>query len=108
VLRDYEQIADRDYDETYTEVIRSEISRLLLFLAAKYEETGMQNCRPASISMDSKLQLQGVTEDSEIIDQKIYARRVGQLLHLAVQSRPDITQAIARLTQFNTKPDKAC
>jgi hypothetical protein len=72
------------------------------------EETGIQNCRPASIFMDPKLQLQGATEDSEIIDQETYARRVGQLLHLAVQSRPDIAQAIARLAQFNTKPDKAC
>ena len=73
-----------------------------------FEEAGMQNCRPASIPMDPKLQLQGATEDSEIIDQETYARRVGQLLHLAVQSRPDMAQAIARLAQFNTKPDKAC
>jgi hypothetical protein len=37
VLRDYEQIADRDYDEIYIGVVRSEISRLLLSLAAKYD-----------------------------------------------------------------------
>jgi hypothetical protein len=37
MLKDYEQIADRDYDEIYIEVMRSEISRLLLSLAAKYD-----------------------------------------------------------------------
>jgi hypothetical protein len=37
MLRNYEQIADRDYDEIYIEIMRSEISRLLLSLAAKYD-----------------------------------------------------------------------
>jgi hypothetical protein len=37
MLKGYEQIADKDYDETYIEVVRSEISRLLLSLAAKYD-----------------------------------------------------------------------
>jgi hypothetical protein len=36
-LKDYEQIAGRDYDKIYIEIIRSDISRLLLFLAAKYD-----------------------------------------------------------------------
>jgi hypothetical protein len=37
MLKGYEQIAGRDYNETYAEVMRSEISRLLLSLAAKYD-----------------------------------------------------------------------
>jgi hypothetical protein len=37
MLRNYEQIAGRDYDEIYIKIMRSEISRLLLFLAAKYD-----------------------------------------------------------------------
>jgi hypothetical protein len=37
VLRGYEQIAGRDYDEIYTGIVRSETSRLLLSLAAKYD-----------------------------------------------------------------------
>jgi hypothetical protein len=58
--------------------------------------------------MNSKLQLQRITENSEIIDQEIYARRIDQLLYLAMQSRPDMAQAIIRLAQFNIKPDKVC
>jgi polyphosphate kinase len=73
-----------------------------------FEETEIQTCRPVNISMNPKLQLQEATHDSEIVDKEAYARRVGQRLHLAVQSRPDMAQAVARLAQFNTKPDKAC
>jgi hypothetical protein len=37
MLRDYEQIAGKDYNKIYIEIMRSEISRLLLSLAAKYD-----------------------------------------------------------------------
>jgi hypothetical protein len=37
VLRGYEQVAGRDYDETYAAVVRNETARLLLSLAAKYD-----------------------------------------------------------------------
>jgi hypothetical protein len=37
MLKGYEQIAGRDYDDIYIEVIRSETSRLLLSLAVKYD-----------------------------------------------------------------------
>jgi hypothetical protein len=37
MLRGYVQIAGRDYNEIYAEIMRSEISRLLLSLAAKYD-----------------------------------------------------------------------
>jgi hypothetical protein len=37
ILKGYEQVTDRDYDETYAAVIRNEITRLLLSLAAKYD-----------------------------------------------------------------------
>jgi hypothetical protein len=37
VLRGYEQIPGRDYGDTYVSIVRSEISRLLLSLTAKYD-----------------------------------------------------------------------
>jgi hypothetical protein len=37
MLKDYEQIAGKNYNEIYAEIIRSEISRLLLSLTAKYD-----------------------------------------------------------------------
>jgi hypothetical protein len=35
MLKDYEQMIGRNYNEIYAAVIRSEISRLLLFLVIK-------------------------------------------------------------------------
>jgi hypothetical protein len=37
VLKGYEQIAGRDYNEIYARIIRSETSRLLLSLVPKYD-----------------------------------------------------------------------
>jgi hypothetical protein len=37
VLRDYEQVPDKDYGDTYAPTVRSETSRLLLSLIAKYD-----------------------------------------------------------------------
>jgi hypothetical protein len=37
VLRGYEQIPDKDYGDTYVPTVRSETSRLLLSLTAKYD-----------------------------------------------------------------------
>jgi hypothetical protein len=37
VLRGYEQVPDKDYGDTYAPTVRSETSRLLLSLTAKYD-----------------------------------------------------------------------
>jgi hypothetical protein len=37
VLRGYEQVPDKDYGDTYASTVRSETSRLLLSLTAKYD-----------------------------------------------------------------------
>jgi hypothetical protein len=41
--------------------------------------------------MESDLQFEGVQESSQIIDQEIYIQKIGKLLHLATNTRPDIT-----------------
>jgi hypothetical protein len=37
ILKDYKQIAGRNYNKTYIAVLRNETTRLLLSLAAKYD-----------------------------------------------------------------------
>jgi hypothetical protein len=37
ILKSYEQVAGRDYDEIYAAIMRNETARLLLSLAAKYD-----------------------------------------------------------------------
>jgi len=58
--------------------------------------------------MEAGLQLEGATEASQIVNQAAYARLNGQILHLAVNTRPDIAFAVSRLAQHTTKPTSEC
>jgi hypothetical protein len=58
--------------------------------------------------MKHNLQLEGVSESSGIMNQKRYAHLNGRLLHLAINTRPDIAFAVARLTQYTIKPNSQC
>jgi hypothetical protein len=42
------------------------------------------------------------------VNQKAYAHLNGRLLHLAMNTRPDITFAVSRLTQYTIKPNSQC
>jgi hypothetical protein len=42
------------------------------------------------------------------VNQKRYAHLNGRLLHLAINTRPDIAFAVARLTQYTIKPNSQC
>jgi hypothetical protein len=58
--------------------------------------------------MEHNLQLEGASEPSGIVNQKGYAYLNGRLLHLAMNTRPDIAFAVARLTQYTIKPNSQC
>ncbi|TXG70082.1 hypothetical protein EZV62_005017 [Acer yangbiense] len=62
------------------------------------EDTGYLDCKPTSVPMDPKLTLSS-TDGDLIPDVTHYRRLVGRLLYLTL-SRPDITFAVHRLTQF--------
>jgi hypothetical protein len=59
-------------------------------------------------SIESGLQLEGTQDSFQIVDQKIYAQRIGKLLYLITNTRPDIAQAVEYLTQFNSNSDRVC
>jgi hypothetical protein len=58
--------------------------------------------------MKHNLQLEEASEPSGIVNQKEYAHLNGRLLHLAMNTRPDIAFAVARLTQYTIKPNSQC
>ena len=58
--------------------------------------------------MEAGLQLEGATEASQIVNQAAYARLNGQILHLAVNTRPDIAFAVSRLAQHTIKLTSGC
>jgi hypothetical protein len=58
--------------------------------------------------MKHNFQLEGASEPFGIINQKGYAYLNGRLLYLAMNTRPDIAFAVARLTQYIIKPNSQC
>jgi hypothetical protein len=58
--------------------------------------------------MKHNLQLEGASEPSGIVNQKEYAYLNKRLLHLAMNTRPNIAFAVARLTQYTIKPNSQC
>jgi hypothetical protein len=52
--------------------------------------------------------LEGASEPSGIVNQKEYAHLNGRLLYLAMNTRPDIAFAVARLTQYTIKLNSQC
>lgn len=65
-------------------------------------DTGLTRCKPSSVPMDPNLQLQ--QSGSFILqDVKGYRRLIGRLLYLCF-TRPDITFAVHKLSQFLSQP----
>jgi hypothetical protein len=72
------------------------------------EKAGMTQCSPCATLMEPGMQFEKAQESLYIVDQEIYAKRVGQLLHLAINTRPDIAFTVGRLAQFTSNPDNVC
>jgi hypothetical protein len=72
------------------------------------DEAKLTDCSPCQTPMEHNLQLEGASEPSGIVNQKGYAHLNGRLLHLAMNTRPDIAFAVARLTQYTIKPNSQC
>ena len=66
------------------------------------EDTGFLACKPAIIPMDPKMQLTA-TDGDVLTDISQYRRLIGRLLYLTL-SRPDITFAVHKLSQFLAQP----
>ncbi|XP_022150316.1 uncharacterized protein LOC111018513 [Momordica charantia] len=69
------------------------------------EDAGLLGCRPVSVPMDLTLKLQAIADGDLIADPALYRKFVGKLLYLTI-SRPDITFAFHKLSQFVSCPGK--
>ncbi|XP_022888908.1 uncharacterized protein LOC111404314 [Olea europaea var. sylvestris] len=68
------------------------------------EDTGFLACKPATLPMDPKIKLFSFEEDL-LPDASSFRRLIGRLLYLTI-SRPDITFAVHKLSQFVAQPRK--
>lgn len=65
-------------------------------------EAGYLGCKPRSTPMDANLKL--CQEDGDLLsDHLVYRRLIGRLLYLTI-TRPDLTFAVTKLSQFMSTP----
>jgi hypothetical protein len=72
------------------------------------DEAKLTDCSPYQTPIEHGLQLKEATEPSQIVNQKAYTHLNGRLLHLAMNTRPDIAFAVSRLAQYTIKPNSQC
>lgn len=65
------------------------------------ESQQMEDCKSVSTPMESNLKLEIPSDNCTPVDQQDYRSLIGSLLHLSLNTRPDITFAVNRLAQFN-------
>ena len=72
------------------------------YILSLLEDSGFIGSKPASVPMDPNLKLTA-TDGDPLPDSSQYRRLIGRLLYLTI-SRPDITFAVNKLSQFMSNP----
>ena len=66
----------------------------------------MSDCIPKPVPCD--ININNVSQcDSDMVDPKLYREMVGKLIYLMTNTRPDITFAVTKLSQYSTRPTRA-
>lgn len=86
--------------------VRREDSKMELdqtkYINSVLDEFNMKECN----GLSTPLEVLDITENDEKFDEKIYRKAVGSLLYIANGTRPDISFAVAYLSQFNNNVTK--
>ena len=67
---------------------------------------GMQNCKPVSTPMEAGKVFTALAENEEPCDIKQYQTAIGSLNYAAIATRPDISTAVGKLSQYMRNPSK--
>jgi len=70
------------------------------------ERFNMKDCIPVKTPLNASLPLRKRQPHENPADRELYQQITGSLNHLAVYSRPDISFAVSKLSQFNIDPSR--
>ena len=66
----------------------------------------MQNCKPVSTPMEAGKVFTVLADNEEPVDVKLYQAAIGSLNYAAIATRPDISTAVGKLSQYMRNPSK--
>ena len=87
-----------------TDMIKLSQKQYIQKLLKRYELT---DANPVSTPMDLNVRLVAADGHSKPTDKVRYQSMVGSLLYVAIATRPDISQAVGAVSQFNSAPTEA-
>ena len=76
-----------------------------LYIQQVLERFGMQDCKPVSTPIESGRKFQKTQEDETAVDTKRYQELIGSLVYASVSTRPDISEAVGKLSQHMSRPN---
>lgn len=87
---------------------RNESTGSITMVQEKYardvlKKHGMEDTKPVATPLDGNLKLSKCTEEDQI-DVTMYKSLIGSLMYLCVATRPDISHAVSKLSQYNSDP----
>ena len=93
------------------EVNRDRKKRILtidqkLYLKNVLKRFGMEDCKPVSTPIEPGTKFCKLTAGEEVIDETLYQAAVGSLNYAAIATRPDLSVAVGKLSQFMKNPGK--
>ena len=91
------------------EVHRDRENRVLTIDQKTYLEDvlqrfGMEECKPVATPLEAGKNFHKLSDDEEPADEKQYQAAVGSLNYAAIASRPDLSTAVGKLSQFMKSP----
>ena len=70
------------------------------------ERFGTKDCSPVSMPLEAGKKFIKTPDDDEPIDTQRYQEIIGSLVYLSISTRPDIAEAVGKLSQYMGKPNK--
>src|SRR5271155_3590451 len=74
------------------------------YIRTLLQRHGMEDYNPVSMPMDPSVNLMATTDTDVKVESSHYQQYIGELMFVAIATRPDIMYAVSQLSSFNSNP----